>query len=134
MVKTLLLIGTAALLSACAHQQGPGTYISSNTDSKKGLVTEIKNPCDGESAVVASPDGRVGSLRGVSRRHSVLGGLVEWGSNGVGRAAQKGGIKEVDTVERGKTRVIFGVLYANDSTVVTGDGDSGETPSYKSYK
>lgn len=135
MVKPLLLIGTAAFLSACAHHSNnPGTYISSSTDSKKGLVTHIENKCDGESAVVASPDGRVGSLRGVSRHHSVLGGLVAWGSNGVGDAAQNGGIKEVDTVERGKTRVIFGILYANDSTAVTGEAGASEAPDSKSYK
>lgn len=59
---------------------------------------------------------------------------MSWGSSGVGHAAQKAGIKEVDTVERGKTRVIFGILYANDSTVVTGDAAESEAPDSKSYK
>lgn len=123
MLKLSLAIAACALLSACASSTGllggPGTYIYSGTDSKKGLVTQIES-C-GESAVVASPQGYVGPLQGASTRHSVLGGLVTWGSSGTGDAAQKGGITRVDTVEQGGISVLWGTVYRSNQTIVTGD-------------
>jgi hypothetical protein len=133
-------LSACVLLGACVHNNNgaPGTYISSSTDSKKGLVTQITR--GDESAVAASPDGRVGSLRGVSIRHKLLLGIIQWGSAGVGDAAQKGApefrfrnspytqIREVDTVEHGGVKILWGILYSNEQTIVTGEGGESEAP------
>ena len=53
-------------------------------------------------------------------RRSILFGLVEWGDNGVGTAAQKAGIKRIKTVQTGGTDILWGIAYSEQQTIVTG--------------
>ena len=68
-------------------------------------------------------------MKGASTHHTVLTGLVEWGNTGAGRAAQNGNIGQVDSVQRGSTSVLWGILYRSESTIVT--GDNGPAPASK---
>jgi len=71
-------------------------------------------------AGAAAKDGQVGDNTGESTRHSTLFGLVEWGSNGVGEAASQGGIRDVRTVQNGGIDILWGIVYSEQTTVVTG--------------
>lgn len=71
-------------------------------------------------AGAAAPEGEVGEKTGASTRHSTLFGLVEWGDNGVGEAANNGGIREVRTVQNGGIDVLWGIVYSQQTTIVTG--------------
>jgi TRL-like protein family len=71
-------------------------------------------------AGAVAKNGEVGEKVGESTRHSTLFGLVEWGNNGVGEAANQGGIKEVRTVQNGGIDVLWGVVYSEQTTLVTG--------------
>ena len=71
-------------------------------------------------ASAAAKDGDVGETSGEATRRSILFGLVEWGDNGVGTAAQKAGIKHVKTVQNGGTDILWGIAYSEQQTIVTG--------------
>ena len=133
-IKSILPAGLAVSLffTACVNNGArPGVYITSSTGSPEGLVTHIRT-ADGD-AVVSSPQGRVGNMKGIALRHSLLLGLISWGSTGVGEAARKAapefrfrnspheGIREVDTVAKGGVKILWGILYCNEQTIVTGD-------------
>ncbi len=71
-------------------------------------------------AGATAENGQVGDKTGESTRHSTLFGLVEWGNNGVGEAASQGGIREVRTVQNGGIDILWGIVYSEQSTIVTG--------------
>lgn len=113
-------------LAGCANQY-PSHIAYTDTSEEGALVTGIQtyqfNLTTGPrymQAGAAAKDGEVGEKMGASTRHSTLFGLVEWGDNGVGEAANKGGIREVRTVQNGGVDVLWGVVYSQQTTIVTG--------------
>lgn len=114
------------ILAGCANQS-PSHIAYTDTSEEGALVTGIQtyqfNLTTGPrymQAGAAAKDGEVGEKTGASTRHSTLFGLVEWGNNGVGEAANQGGIKEVRTVQNGGLDVLWGVVYSEQTTIVTG--------------
>jgi len=114
------------VLAGCANNY-PDHLTYTDTSEEGALVTGIQtyqfNLTTGPrymQAGAAAPNGEVGDLRGASTRHSTLFGLVEWGNNGVGEAARKGGVREVRTVQNGGIDILWGVIYSEQTTVVTG--------------
>lgn len=114
------------VLAGCANNY-PDHLTYTDTSEEGALVTGIQtyqfNLTTGPrymQAGAAAPNGEVGDLRGASTRHSTLFGLVEWGNNGVGEAARKGGVREVRTVQNGGIDILWGVVYSEQTTIVTG--------------
>jgi len=127
----LWMIGLGCLvLSGCANQY-PSHIAYTDTSDEGALVTGIQtcqfNLTTGPRSMqagAAAPNGVVGEKSGASTRHSTLFGLVEWGNNGVGEAASQGGVREVRTVQNGGVDILWGIVYSEQTTVVTG------TPEY----
>jgi len=116
----------ALCLAGCANQY-PSHIAYTDTSEEGALVTGIQtyqfNLTTGPrymQAGAVAPDGEVGEKTGASTRHSTLFGLVEWGNNGVGEAANQAGIREVRTVQNGGIDVLWGVVYSQQTTIVTG--------------
>jgi len=115
------------LLAGCAYSGSGGiSNIRTETSSAKGIATDIH--FRGYSAGAASPAGEGGSLRGVSTHHCILLGFLEWGNTGAGTAALNGGIAQVQTVQKSSKRILWGVLYSSDSTIVTGEATVTRSP------
>jgi hypothetical protein len=121
----LLLISTP-LLIGCASTQ-PMHFIDSDTSKNDGLATGVESSQFGLTtgartfrASAAAKDGDVGETSGEATRRSILLGLVQWGDNGVGTAAQKAGIKHIKTVQNGGTDILWGIAYSEQQTIVTG--------------
>jgi hypothetical protein len=125
--RTLILTcGMMLVLAGCANQY-PSHIAYTDTSEEGALVTGIQtyqfNLTTGPrymQAGAAAKDGQVGEKTGESTRHSTLFGLVEWGNNGVGEAAGQGGIREVRTVQNGGIDILWGIVYSEQTTVVTG--------------
>jgi len=126
----ILACGLMLALAGCANQY-PSHIAYTDTSEEGALVTGIQNYQFNLTtgprymqAGAATKDGQVGDKTGESTRHSTLFGLVEWGNNGVGEAATQGGIREVRTVQNGGIDILWGIVYSEQTTVVTG------TPEY----
>ena len=126
----ILTYGMTLALAGCANQY-PSHIAFTDTSEEGALVTGIQNYQFNLTtgprymqAGAAAKDGQVGDKTGESTRHSTLFGLVEWGNNGVGDAASQGGIREVRTVQNGGIDILWGIVYSEQTTVVTG------TPEY----
>ena len=111
----------------CA-QNYPTHIVYSDTADGSGVSTGINsyqyNVNTGprySQASAATKEGDVGDKSGESTRHSILFGLAEWGNNGAGTAAQNGGVRSVKTVQNNGIDVLWGVIYSEQSTIVTGD-------------
>ena len=113
----------------CAGSNNYPTHIVySDTADGAGVSTGINsyqyNVTSGPrytQASAATKEGDVGDKSGESTRHSVLFGLAEWGNNGAGTAAQSGGVRSVKTVQNNGIDVLWGLVYSEQSTIVTGD-------------
>ena len=102
-------------------------FVDSDTSKNDGLATGVSSSqfslttgVRDFQASAAAKDGSVGEVSGEATRRSILFGLVEWGDNGVGTAAQKAGIKHVKTVQNGGTDILWGIAYSEQQTIVTG--------------
>lgn len=138
MQYTILLIALLSL-AGCATQP-PIHIVESDTSKSDGLATganssqfSLTTGVRDFHASTASKDGDVGETSGAATRRSILCGLVEWGDNGAGTAAQKAGIKKVKTVQNGGTDVFWGLVYSEQQTIVTGTTNevatsAGSTP------
>ena len=122
----ILTCGMTLALAGCANQY-PSHIAFTDTSEEGALVTGIQtyqfNLTTGPrymQAGAAAKNGQVGDKTGESTRHSTLFGLVEWGNNGVGEAASQGGIQEVRTVQNGGIDILWGIVYSEQSTIVTG--------------
>lgn len=122
----ILLLFSIPLLIGCAGTQ-PMHFVDSDTSKNDGLATGVDSAQFGLTtgtrtfrASAAAKDGDVGETSGEATRHSILLGLVEWGDNGVGTAAQKAGIKHIKTVQNGGTDILWGIAYSEQQTIVTG--------------
>jgi hypothetical protein len=122
----ILACGLMLALAGCANQY-PSHIAYTDTSEEGALVTGIQNYQFNLTtgprymqAGAAAKDGQVGDNTGESTRHSTLFGLVEWGSNGVGEAASQGGIRDVRTVQNGGIDILWGIVYSEQTTVVTG--------------
>ena len=117
----------AIFMMGCA-QNYPTHIVYSDTADGAGVSTGINsyqyNVNTGprySQASAATKEGDVGDKSGESTRHSILFGLAEWGNNGAGTAAQNGGVRSVKTVQNNGIDVLWGVIYSEQSTIVTGD-------------
>lgn len=117
----------AIFMMGCA-QNYPTHIVYSDTADGAGVSTGINsyqyNVTTGprySQASAATKEGDVGDKSGQSTRHSILFGLAEWGNNGAGTAAQNGGVRSVKTVQNNGLDVLWGVIYSEQSTIVTGD-------------
>jgi len=117
----------AIFMVGCA-QNYPTHIVYSDTADGAGVSTGINsyqhNITTGprySQASAATKEGDVGDKSGQSTRHSILFGLAEWGNNGAGTAAQNGGVRSVKTVQNNGLDVLWGVIYSEQSTIVTGD-------------
>ena len=122
----ILTCGMTMALVGCANQY-PSHIAFTDTSEEGALVTGIQtyqfNLTTGPrymQAGASAKNGQVGDKTGESTRHSTLFGLVEWGNNGVGEAASQGGIREVRTVQNGGIDILWGIVYSEQSTIVTG--------------
>ena len=122
----LVVLGAGFFLIGCANNY-PTQVIYTDTSEEGSLVTGIQtyqfNLTTGPrymQAGAAAEGGEVGNLHGASTRYSTLFGLVEWGNNGVGEAARNGGVREIRTVQNGGIDILWGVVYSEQSTIVTG--------------
>ena len=122
----ILLLIPLFLFSACASTP-PMHFVDSDTSKNDGLATGVSSSqfslttgVRDFQASTAAKDGAVGETSGEATRRSILCGLVEWGDNGVGTAAQKAGIKNVKTVQNGGTDILWGIAYSEQQTIVTG--------------
>ena len=122
----ILACGMTLALGGCANQY-PSHIAFTDTSEEGALVTGIQtyqfNLTTGPrymQAGATAENGQVGDKTGESTRHSTLFGLVEWGNNGVGEAASQGGIREVRTVQNGGIDILWGIVYSEQSTIVTG--------------
>jgi len=102
-------------------------FVDSDTSKNDGLATGVNSSQFSFStgprefrASAAAKDGDIGETSGEATRRSILFGLVEWGDNGVGTAAQKAGIKKIKTVQNGGTDILWGIAYSEQQTIVTG--------------
>jgi len=125
----LVLSGCLGLLSGCANNY-PTQVVYTDTAEEGSLVTGIQtyqfNLTTGPrymQAGAAARNGDVGDKKGHSTRYSTLFGLVEWGNNGVGTAAASGGVREVRTVQNGGIDVLWGIVYSEQTTIVTGSSE-----------
>jgi hypothetical protein len=129
---TVLKAFCAALLApifliGCA-QNYPTHIVYSDTADGAGVSTGINsyqyNLTTGprySQASAATKEGDIGDKSGESTRHSILFGLAEWGNNGAGTAAQSGGVRSVKSVQNNGIDVLWGLVYSEQSTIVTGD-------------
>ena len=122
----ILILVPLFFLSACASTP-PMHFVDSDTSKNDGLATGVSSSqfslttgVRDFQASTAAKDGAVGETSGEATRRSILCGLVEWGDNGVGTAAQKAGIKNVKTVQNGGTDILWGIAYSEQQTIVTG--------------
>ncbi|NBS50710.1 MAG: hypothetical protein EBS97_08960 [Verrucomicrobia bacterium] len=122
----ILFLVPLFFLSGCASTP-PMHFVDSDTSKNDGLATGVSSSqfslttgVRDFQASAAAKDGAVGETSGEATRRSILCGLVEWGDNGVGTAAQKAGIKHVKTVQNGGTDILWGIAYAEQQTIVTG--------------
>lgn len=122
----ILFLIPLLFLSACASTP-PMHFVDSDTSKNDGLATGVSSSqfslttgVRDFQASTAAKDGAVGETSGEATRRSILCGLVEWGDNGVGTAAQKAGIKNVKTVQNGGTDILWGIAYSEQQTIVTG--------------
>ena len=122
----ILFLIPLLFLSACASTP-PMHFVDSDTSKNDGLATGVSSSqfslttgVRDFQASTAAKDGAVGETSGEATRRSILCGLVEWGDNGVGTAAQKAGIKHVKTVQNGGTDILWGIAYSEQQTIVTG--------------
>jgi len=120
------LAGVLLVFAGCANNY-PEHLTYTDTSEEGALVTGIQtyqfNLTTGPrymQAGAAAKNGEVGDRNGSSTRHSTLFGLVEWGNNGVGEAAREGGVREVRTVQNGGVDILWGILYSEQTTIVTG--------------
>jgi len=102
-------------------------FVDSDTSKNDGLATGVNSSQFSLTtgprefrASAAAKDGDIGETSGEATRRSILFGLVEWGDNGVGTAAQKAGIKKIKTVQNGGTDILWGIAYSEQQTIVTG--------------
>lgn len=123
----VVAILVAIFMVGCA-QNYPTHIVYSDTADGAGVSTGINsyqyNINTGprySQASAATKEGDVGDKSGESTRHSILFGLAEWGNNGAGTAAQNGGVRSVKTVQNNGVDVLWGVIYSEQSTIVTGD-------------
>jgi hypothetical protein len=100
MIKTLLLIALACVFTSCASITTPSPQYS----------------------VQAETDGQIGSLKGESKSHFILFGLLQWGDSGIVAAAEESGGTHIRTVD--KRLFNFLGLYGFYSTKVTTDDKS----------
>lgn len=114
------------LLGGCATTP-PMHFVDSDTSKNDGLATGVNSSQFSLTtgprefrASAAAKDGDIGETSGEATRRSILFGLVEWGDNGVGTAAQKAGIKKIKTVQNGGTDILWGIAYSEQQTIVTG--------------
>lgn len=119
-------MGLASILVGCATTP-PMHFVDSDTSKNDGLATGVNSSQFSLTtgprefrASAAAKDGDVGETSGEATRRSILFGLVEWGDNGVGTAAQKAGIKKIKTVQNGGTDILWGLAYSEQQTIVTG--------------
>jgi hypothetical protein len=126
LVEKFGLLGALLVFAGCANNY-PDHLTYTDTSEDGALVTGIQayqfNLTTGPrymQAGAAAQNGEVGDLSGASTRHSTLFGLVEWGNNGVGEAARSGGVREVRTVQNGGIDILWGVVYSEQTTIVTG--------------
>jgi hypothetical protein len=125
-LKSIYMLLPASLLVGCATTP-PMHFVDSDTSKNDGLATGVNSSQFSLTtgprefrASAAAKDGDVGETSGEATRRSVLFGLVEWGDNGVGTAAQKAGIKKIKTVQNGGTDILWGIAYSEQQTIVTG--------------
>jgi len=125
----------SVFMVGCA-QNYPTHFVYSNTADGSGVTTGINsyqyNLTTGprySQASAATKEGDIGDKSGESTRHSILFGLAEWGNNGAGTAAQSGGVRSVKSVQNNGIDVLWGLVYSEQSTIVT--GDSSVKPSTK---
>jgi len=131
----ILFLIPLLFLSACASTP-PMHFVDSDTSKNDGLATGVSSSqfslttgVRDFQASTAAKDGAVGETSGEATRRSILCGLVEWGDNGVGTAAQKAGIKHVKTVQNGGTDILWGIAYSEQQTIVTGSTNEVVTKS-----
>lgn len=129
---TLAAVNFATLVASvfmigCA-QNYPTHIVYSDTADGAGVSTGINsyqyNIVTGprySQASAATKEGDIGDKSGESTRHSILFGLAEWGNNGAGTAAQSGGVRSVKSVQNNGIDVLWGLVYSEQSTIVTGD-------------
>ena len=72
-------------------------------------------------SVQGNTDGQIGSLKGESKAHFILGGLGRWGDASVVEAVEKSGGKYIRTVDEKVTNFLG--LYGSYSTKVTTDNE-----------
>jgi len=132
-INALAVLGivtlTGFVLVGCAGSNNYPTHIVySDTADGAGASTGINsyqyNIVTGprySQASAATKEGDVGDKSGESTRHSILFGLAEWGNNGAGTAAQNGGVRAVKSVQNNGIDVLWGLVYSEQSTIVTGD-------------
>ena len=115
------------LLIGCAQNYSTHIVYSDTADGA-GVSTGINsyqyNLTTGprySQASAATKEGDIGDKSGESTRHSILFGLAEWGNNGAGTAAQNGGVRSVKSVQNNGIDVLWGLVYSEQSTIVTGD-------------
>lgn len=122
----MLFVLPLVMFTGCATTP-PMHFVDSDTSKNDGLATGVSSSqfslttgVRDFQASAAAKDGSVGEVSGEATRRSILFGLVEWGDNGVGTAAQKAGIKHVKTVQNGGTDILWGIAYSEQQTIVTG--------------
>jgi hypothetical protein len=127
---TVVAFFALIFMVGCA-QNYPTHIVYSDTADGSGVSTGINsyqfNVNTGprySQASAATKEGDVGDKSGESTRHSILFGLAEWGNNGAGTAAQNGGVRSVKTVQNNGIDVLWGVIYSEQSTIVTGDSSA----------
>lgn len=119
LTQRLFVVGLGMVLIGCA---GPMEFanrrelgdVHNQSYSGSVMMSGIKD----NSEVVVSQDARIGTLKGETDYHTVLG-LISWGDQGTAQAAQKAGIKQVTSVE--KTGYQCFPFYKRVSTIVTGE-------------
>jgi len=120
------MLGLSIFFVGCATTP-PMHFVDSDTSKNDGLATGVNSSQFSLTtgprefrASAAAKDGDIGETSGEATRRSILFGLVEWGDNGVGTAAQKAGIKKIKTVQNGGTDILWGIAYSEQQTIVTG--------------
>jgi len=124
---SLAILPVLVFMVGCA-QNYPTHIVYSDTADGAGVSTGINsyqyNIVTGprySQASAATKEGDIGDKSGESTRHSILFGLAEWGNNGAGTAAREGGVRSVKSVQNNGIDVLWGLVYSEQSTIVTGD-------------
>jgi len=120
-IHLFALAACSLSIASASPNAGSGgvPFVSASSSSGKCLVTAISRP--GDQATATSPNGKSGTVKGCATHHAFLCGLIQWGSDGVGPAAKRAGITQVDTVDHGGNSILWGILYYSHSTIVTGE-------------